>query len=83
MNYGYGNAVSYVPPQVHSAGYAMQPPRTGGMSLFGADPAPAPGALDKLKAFMDQETAGVKNKYLLAGAAALGVGYYGYTKGWF
>lgn len=81
MNYGYGNAVRYVPLQVPSAGYATEPPRTGGMSLFGADP--APGALDKLKAFMDQETAGVKNKYLLAGAAALGVGYYGYTKGWF
>lgn len=65
---------------VHRAVY-----NTSGLSpVFGADPAPAaPGALDKLKAFMDQETVGVKNKYLLAGAAALGVGYYGYTKGWF
>jgi len=51
-----------------------------GRSVFGAT---EPGALDKLKEFMDKETMGVKNKYLLAGAAALGVGYYGYTKGWF
>ncbi len=75
--YGYGN--SYAPPQASYGSYAMQPPQTGGASLFGAEP----GALDKLKTFMDQETAGVKNKYLLAGAAALGLGYYGYTKGWF
>ncbi len=60
-------------------------PVFGRSPVFGADPAPPPllGALDKLKTFMDQETMGVKNKYLLAGAAALGVGYYGYTKGWF
>ncbi len=74
--YGYSNA----PAQYGSYGqYAMSPPQTGGASLFGAEP----GALDKLKAFMDKETAGVKNKYLMAGAAALGLGYYGYTKGWF
>ncbi len=61
------NAVDY------STGNALWAPATGA----------EPGALDKLKEFMDKETAGVKNKYLLAGAAALGIGYYGYTKGWF
>ncbi len=66
----------YAPPQgsYGQYSYAMSAPRTGG---------PDEGALDKLKAFMDKETAGVKNKYLVAGAAALGLGYYGYTKGWF
>ena len=59
--------------------YAMQPPQTGGMAGFGAEPS----TLDNLKAFMEKETAGVKNKYLVGGALALGVGYYGYTKGWF
>jgi|APFre7841882590_1041340.scaffolds.fasta_scaffold00120_14 hypothetical protein len=74
----YGYATQY--PQAQAYGtYAMQPPQTGGASVFGAEP----GALDKLKAFMDKETAGVKNKYLVGGALALGVGYYGYTKGWF
>lgn len=68
------------PAQAYSSygQYAMQAPQTGGL-VFGAEP----GALDKLKAFMDKETAGVKNKYLVGGAIALGVGYYGYTKGWF
>ncbi len=47
--------------------------------MFGAEPS----TLDNLKAFMEKETMGVKNKFLIAGAAALGVGYYGYTKGWF
>lgn len=69
----------YAPAQAYGR-YAMQPPQTGGSdSIFGADPT----ALDKLKDFMNKETAGVKNKFLVAGAVALGVGYYGYTKGWF
>ncbi len=72
--YGYSNPTAQY---ASYSQYAMTPPQTGG--LFGAEPS----TLDNLKAFMDKETAGVKNKYLLAGAAALGIGYYGYTKGWF
>jgi hypothetical protein len=76
--YGYSN--QYAPASTGYSGYgAMQAPRTGGASIFGAEPS----TLDNLKAFMEKETMGVKNKFLLAGAAALGVGYYGYTKGWF
>ncbi len=42
-----------------------------------------PGTLDNLKAFLDKETYGVQNKYLVVGAAAIGVGVYGYYQGWF
>lgn len=54
-------------------GNAMSAPMTG------ADPT----LTDKLKTFMDSQTMGVANKYLIGGALVLGVGYYGYTKGWF
>ncbi len=80
--YGYSNQYA---PSAYSA-YGMQAPRTGGTSVFGAQSGlfgAEPSTLDNLKAFMEKETMGVKNKFLLAGAAALGVGYYGYTKGWF
>lgn len=70
--YGYSNANKQ---SNYHQGWA------GNMVHTGADPAPAP--LDQLKAFMEKETMGVKNKFLLGGAVVLGVGYYGYTKGWF
>lgn len=44
------------------------------------------GTLDDAKAFLDKESlgiAGVKNSYVLAAAVVAGVGYYGYTQGWF
>lgn len=41
------------------------------------------GTMDDMKAFMDKTTMGVANKYLIGGAAVIGLGYYGYTKGWF
>lgn len=44
------------------------------------------GTLDNVKEFLDKESLGVeglKNKYLVAGALVLGLGYYGYKEGWF
>lgn len=38
---------------------------------------------EKAKDFLNTETMGVKRSYLLGGAAALGLIYYGYTKHWF
>lgn len=46
-------------------------------------PAPTPGIVDRTRAFLGQETAGIKNQNLLLGAAALGALYYGYQKNWF
>lgn len=57
--------------------------RTSGTSLFGADPPAAAAAPSALQTFMDKEYAGVKTKYILGGLAVAGLGYYGYTKGWF
>jgi hypothetical protein len=57
------------------------PPMTGGDYV--GDQVTIIGGTEELKAFFEKETMGVKNKYLALGALALGVGYYGYTKGWF
>lgn len=51
-----------------------------------APPAPAtPTAsyMDRLKAFGQEETFGVKNQNLGLGAVALGTIWYGYSAGWF
>lgn len=58
------------------------PPMTGGDYNPGGQ-LTIIGGTEELKAFFEKETLGVKNKYLAIGALALGLGYYGYTKGWF
>lgn len=40
-------------------------------------------SLDEAKSWLEEESFGVKRKYLAIGAVVLGVGYYGYTQGWF
>jgi hypothetical protein len=56
-----------------------------GWSIVGADPAPAAeqSYTDKAKAWLNEPSFGVKNGYLLAGAAAVGLTWYGYSQGWF
>ena len=66
-----------------------------GVNVIGAQPHPGYGyglahqpantglTMDEVKTWFEQETMGVKRKYLAAGAVALGLGYYGYTQGWF
>ena len=71
--YGYQNRQQ----NFHNSPYA------NGLVHTGADPAAPPTTLDNLKAFMTKTTMGVQNQYLIGGALVLGVGYYGYTKGWF
>ena len=66
----YNYSVIGAQPYVGSA-YPMQGYPNTGLSL------------DEVKNWFEQETMGVKRKYLAMGAVALGVGYYGYTKGWF
>ena len=61
-------------------------PGSAGSSIVGADAA-APATesfLDKTKAFLnDDKPLGVKNGYLLAGAAVIGLVWYGSSEGWF
>lgn len=57
--------------QANYGGYPLAQHASTGMSL------------DEVKNWLEQETAGVKRKYLALGALALGLGYYGYTQGWF
>lgn len=68
--YGYNTGTNGV-----NTGYsygAIVPAQTSGLTL------------EEVKAWGDKESIkGVKNKYLVGGAVLLGLGYYGYTKGWF
>ena len=50
--------------------------------IMGVDPADQT-TWQKITAWGDKETAGVKNKWLVAAAAVLGIGWYGYYAGWF
>jgi len=40
-------------------------------------------SIDDVKAKLEEETFNVKNKYWLAGAAVVGLGWYGMSAGWF
>ena len=67
--------------------YPMVPVQYDIIGQTAAAPAPAPGAevplTQKVSNFLNQETVGVKNGYLLAGAATLGLVWYGYRHRWF
>ncbi len=70
---------SFMPPVTSGplpfggASFAMTPFGYG-VPIIGADaPAAAPSMLDKLKAKGEEETFGVKNKYLAGGGIALAV----------
>lgn len=61
-------------------------PMTGplGWSIVGADNPPAqPSMLDKLKAYGNETTFGVANKWLGAAAVVTALTWYGYHEGWF
>lgn len=73
---------AYGAPAAPAAGYAMAPYGGYGMVAFGADP-PAPTFTDKAKAFLDDKTLGVQNKYLLGGATVGALLWYGAGAGWF
>lgn len=72
-------------------GYAPAYPLRGPVryDIVGADPttpatpATTPSYMDRLKAFGQEETFGVKNQNLGLGAVALGTIWYGYSAGWF
>lgn len=57
----------------------------GGYSIVGQGTAqPEKSMTDKAKDFLNKESVGgIKNGYLLGGAAALGAIWYGYSAGWF
>lgn len=65
------NVVGANPYAAQGYGYGLAQPANTGLSM------------DEVKNWFEQETMGVKRKYLAMGAVALGVGYYGYTQGWF
>lgn len=59
------------------------PHRTGTNGLVIHRP-PSTGGLEGVKEWLDKRSVGnIQNKYLVAGAAALGLAYYGYTQRWF
>lgn len=51
----------------------------------GAEAPPAPSVLDKTRNFLSSSntTTGIKNGYLVAGALAIGLAWYGHSKHWF
>jgi hypothetical protein len=82
----YGSQPAFAPPYANPA--ALAGPQQ--WSIVGADappaPAPAPAGqtfTDKAKAFLGNQTFGVKNGYLLAGATVVGLGAWGWHAGWF
>lgn len=94
MNYGMPYSPNYGAPGFAAApGYAPQygglaalaPP--GFMTAAGDVPATPPaagtGTMDTVKVWLNTPTVGVPRKYLLGGAATLGLIYYGYNQGWF
>lgn len=76
-------------PPVAPAAIAPYAPFANGFNIIGqaqppVTPPAEPGVLDRTKEFLGEETAGVKNGYLLGGAALAALGLYGYTQlGWF
>lgn len=61
-------------------------PGSAGSSIVGVEPAAGTekGFFDKTKEFLnDDKPLGVKNGYVLAGAAAVGLLWYGMSEGWF
>lgn len=71
----YGYATGCAPSAYGYRGYApmalRSPTVVSGLSM------------DDVKAKLEETTFGVKNKYLLAGAAAVALGLYGHSARWF
>ena len=87
--YGYGYGAAYAPPAFPLAG-----PAYGDIAGFPyydliGQPAPPPpppaqpGMFDRARAWLQEETLGVRRQNLLLGAAALGTIWYAYGQGWF
>ena len=53
------------------------------VDIVGADAADTRTTWQKVKDWGDQKTLGVQRKWLVAGAVAIGVIWYGYSAGWF
>lgn len=79
--YPYNPAAAYAAP---FAGPAFAAPLARYDIVGQVTPAaPATSYTQKVKNFLNDETAGLKNGYWLAGAAVVGLGIYGYQEGWF
>jgi hypothetical protein len=75
---GFANRIARTGAMVHA------PARVGQAryyDLVGAEADPN-STWEKIKKWGDEETIGVKNKYLVLGAAVVGVAWYAYYAGW-
>lgn len=79
----------YSPTQQAGIGAAYRSPyaamaRVPGRNIIGADAKAEKGIVDKTKDFLGEEGLfGVKNGYLLGGAALVGLAIYGKSQRWF
>lgn len=77
-------AAGFQPYAGYGNPYALAP--LGGWDIVGADPVPAPQKtfMEKTKDFLAEESiGGIKNGYLLGGAAAIGAIWWAYSAGYF
>lgn len=63
--------------------YTFQRQDIIGAGYGGMQSASTGGGFDDLKLWLEQETLGVKRKYLALGALGAGLLYYGYKNHWF